>query len=238
VDTVPLFSKLEDLRASDAPTLVVDPEPEREPRSIVLLSGSFDPVTVAHVAVAEAAAATENADLTVFVYSVQTLPKAPGTPAALLHEADRLESLRRLVSQRSRSVVGLCSHGLLAEQVEAAATRFPSARLAVAVGSDKLLQLLDPAWYDDRDAVLKRMLGRASLLYALRAGDEAAVEEALRDPANMALAARITALPVPSEVADVSSRLVRELLANGEDPRDLVPKEVLPLLPQRRSGGS
>lgn len=233
MEPVPLFSKLEALRARDAPTLVVDPEPDREPRSVVLLSGSFDPVTVAHVVVADAAAAEANADLTVFVYSARTLPKAPGTPAPLLDEAGRLESLRRLVAGRPRTALGLCSHGLLAEQVEAAAGRFPQARLAVAVGSDKLLQVLDPVWYENRDTVLERMLAHASLLYSLRTGDEALLEEALAAADNAAFTERIKALAVPHEVADVSSRLVRELLANGEDPRDLVPEAVLSLLPQR-----
>jgi nicotinic acid mononucleotide adenylyltransferase len=238
VEPFPLFSTLEDLRGSDVPTLVVVPEPEREPRSVVLLSGSFDPVTVAHVVIADGAAADRNADLTLFVYSARTLPKDPGAPPPMLGEAERLESLRRLVATRARSAVGLCSHGLLAEQVEAAAKRFPQARLAVAMGSDKLLQILDPAWYDERDPVLALMLERASLLYALRSGDEAAVEDELRSPSNAAFLGRIQGLAVPRDVADVSSRLVRELLANGEDPRDLVPEAVLPVLPQRRSGGS
>ncbi|MFN2545686.1 MAG: hypothetical protein ABR600_14105 [Actinomycetota bacterium] len=231
-------SALQELRDADVPTLVVHPEVHGEPQVIVLLSGSFDPITVAHLAVADAAAATENAELVLLVYSARTLPKDPGAPEPLLDEEGRLESIRRLAVHRPRYAMGLCSHGLLAEQVAAVAARFPRARIAVAMGSDKLLQVLDPSWYEDRDAVLRGMFVHAELRYALRTGDDGAVEEALAHPSNAAFVARIRALAVPRDVADVSSRMIRELVANGEDPSDLVPEAIRSLLPQRGSGGS
>jgi nicotinic acid mononucleotide adenylyltransferase len=229
---------LDDLRSRAVPTLVVEPDPEHAPVSVVLLAGSFDPVTVAHVAIADAAAATVNADLVLFVYSVRTLPKDPAAPPPLMEEGDRLEALLRLVAARPRYALGLCSHGLLAEQVEAAATRFPGAGLTLAVGSDKLIQLLDPAWYEDPEAALTAMFARSHVHYALRAGDDEAVERALASVGERPWRDRIVPLAAPAEVAGVSSRTIRELFANGEDPRDLVPAEVLPMLPQRSSGGS
>ena len=46
---------LEELRQAERPRLVVVPEPKAEPASVALLAGSFDPLTVAHEAMAEAA---------------------------------------------------------------------------------------------------------------------------------------------------------------------------------------
>ena len=232
------LSVLEDLRTRDVPTLVVDPRPERTPSSVVLVAGSFDPVTVAHVGIADAAAAVVNADLVVLVYAARTLPKDPSAPPPLLDEGSRIEALRRLAAARARYALGLCSHGLLAEQVEAAVARFPGARISLAVGSDKLVQLLDPSWYEDRDAVLAQMLDRADVHFAVRAGDELAVTRALDSVRDAAWRDRIRRLAAPDDIAGVSSRVFRELFANGEDPRDLVPPEVLPMLPQPPSGGS
>ena len=50
-----------------------------------------------------------------------------------------------------------------------------AAALSVIVGSDKLLQLFDPRWYENRDAVIATLLDRAHVRYGLRAGDEEAV---------------------------------------------------------------
>src|SRR5205823_2390898 len=107
--------------------------------------------------------------------------------------------------------------GLLADQVEAAGDRFPSAELAVVIGSDKLLQLLDPSWYDDRDRVLDAMFHRASVSFVMRVGDETAVGEALALPGNDRWAGRIIRLPVSGEVAAVSSSEIRDLVRRGKD---------------------
>jgi nicotinate-nucleotide adenylyltransferase len=224
---------LEEVRASDLPTLVVRPEPARPPASVALLSGSFDPVTIAHDAMAEAA--RDRAELVVLVYSVRTLPKEEGTAAPLLAESRRLALLDRLCEGREGLAVGVASHGLLAEQVEAAARRFPEAALSIVVGSDKLPQLFDRRWYDDRDATLDAMLARARVLFAVRAGDEervraAAVPERWRG--------RIEPLAVPSELTAISSSDVRMRLRAGEDIAGVVPEAVRPLLLQFLRGGS
>src|SRR5207302_5234941 len=79
---------VEHLRRSARPSLVAWPEPWPAPASVALLPGSFDPVTVAHAAMARAA--EERAELVVLVYSARTLPKEgrPGPP--LLREPERL----------------------------------------------------------------------------------------------------------------------------------------------------
>jgi len=170
---------LEELRHAERPRLIVVPEPDTEPASVALLAGSFDPLTVAHEAMAESA--SHGVDLVVLVYSVRTLPKEGEGSPPLLGQEERLAALERFTHERGALAVGLCSHGLIAEQVDAATSRFPNAALAVVLGSDKLLQLLDHRWYEDRDAVLDPMFSRARVLYALRAGDEDALEGALRE---------------------------------------------------------
>lgn len=199
--------------------MLVEPDPGG-PRRVALLPGSFDPITVAHASLAEAA--REWADAVVLVYSVRTVPKDVDAEPPLLSEGERIEALRKFCATQG-AVLGLCSHGLLVDQVRAAAARFPGAELALVVGSDKVLQLLDSGWYEDRDAALEDLFGPAVVWYAIRAGDAEAVAGALADPSNERWRARFRQIDVPPDVAALSSRLVRALLRRGRDVSPLLP---------------
>jgi nicotinic acid mononucleotide adenylyltransferase len=231
---------LERMRAAEAPAMEpVTGRPPAPPRSVALLSGSFDPVTVGHVALADAALATS--EVGVFVYSVRTLPKEGPSAghAALLSESDRLRALIRVCERDVRFATAVCSRGLLADQVEAAAVAFPNAALSVIVGSDKLLQLFDPRWYEDRDAVIATLLDLAHVRYGLRAGDEEAVRALLGRADVRPWLERLDPLDVPPDVTAISSRRVRELIRAGADVTGLVPPEVRPILSAAaQAGGS
>jgi nicotinamide-nucleotide adenylyltransferase len=226
--------------------LLPDPcPPATRPAVVGLLSGSFDPPTVAHQALARGLVGI-GCDLVLFVWSVRTLPKesAPGGDPSppLLDVAARLECLAALSEGPEYPEgclglgVALSSHGLIAEQAEAAARRFPGARLVAGMGSDKVLQLLDPRWYEDRPAALDHLSGLATIAYAARAGEEEMVDVILADPANARWRHAFGQLDCDPAVAAVSSREVRRRLRAGEDVSGLVPPEVLPFL--RRHAGA
>ncbi len=220
---VPSDSDLGVLRAATTPTLLVEPDPGR-PGRVALLPGSFDPITVAHAALAEAG--SEWADLVVLVYSVRTVPKEVDSEPPLLSEPERVEALKDFCAARPGAAVGLCSHGLLVEEVRAAADRFPGAELALVVGSDKVLQLFDPAWYQDRDAVLEDLFRRATVLYAVREGEAEGLNTALADPAHARWRHRLRQIDVAPEAAAVSSGLVRARLRRGQDVSHVLPPGV------------
>jgi nicotinamide-nucleotide adenylyltransferase len=196
--------------------------------SVGLVSGSFDPMTVAHAALAEAL----QTEVTLLVYSPATLPKERGPGGEphppLLDEADRLASMRAWSVGHPGAAVAVCSHGLLADQAEAAAAAFPEARLRFGMGSDKVLQLFDPRWYGDRDADLGRLFTRAEVFYSVRPGDERRVEECLAD--NPRWRERFRRLQLPGDLAWLSSRAVRESIRRGRDVSALVPLEILPFV--------
>ena len=223
-----LSSLLEELRSAERPTLLVLGEPPPRPGTVALLSGSFDPPTVGHLALAEAVRA--EADLVLLVYSARTLPKEPGTPPPLLAEEARVEAMRALAGGRPWLRAALCSHGLLADQARAAADRFPGARLLLAMGSDKALQLLDPRWYEDRDRTLEELFALAEVRYGVRAGDEGRVEAALAEPGNARWRTRFRRVELAPGAALVSSRAVREDLREGRSVEGRVPPEVLRIL--------
>jgi nicotinic acid mononucleotide adenylyltransferase len=193
--------------------------------SVGLVAGSFDPMTVAHAALAEAL----GTDLTLLVWSPATLPKEAGPGGdpspPLLEPEDVLASLLAWCDPRAWARVAVCSHGLLADQVEAAAPSFPRSRLVLGMGSDKVLQLLDPRWYEDRDAVLGRLFDRAEVAAATRAGH--AMEVVL---AETRWSDRIRTVRLPAALAAISSRAVREAVRQGEDVAKAVPPEILPFV--------
>jgi nicotinamide-nucleotide adenylyltransferase len=224
-----VYERLDEFRRrADRPKLLV-PAATADPAIVALLSGSFDPITIAHAALADAAA--ERAELTLLVYSVRTLPKEGEGPLPLLSERDRLRSLEVFAESRPGILPALASHGLLVEQAEAARLRFPDARLLLVMGSDKAVQLLDPKWYADREKALARLFTHAEVLYADRAGQEGGVEKALDQPGNAEWRSKFERLAIRPEVAAVASRDIRERLARGEDVKHLVPPEVHSFIP-------
>lgn len=208
------------------------------PAAVGLLSGSFDPPTVAHLELARGLVRM-GCELVLLVWSVRTLPKERGSGGRhsppLLDTAGRLECLAALARASEEGLhlgVALSSHGLIAEQAEAAQRRFPGARLVTGMGSDKVLQLLDPRWYDDRATALDHLTGLATVAYSARAGEEEAVRAALAAPVNARWRSAFGELACDPGVAAVSSSEVRRRLRAGEDVSALVPPEVLALLPR------
>jgi nicotinic acid mononucleotide adenylyltransferase len=204
------------------------------PERVGLVSGSFDPMTLAHVALADALGVA--AELVLFLYSPGTLPKEPGPGGdpvpSLLDPRDRVASLLAYCRSRPSRGVALCSHGLYVDQAEAARKVFPGAEIVFGMGSDKVLQLVDPAWYGggerDRDASLGKLFSTARVAYAVRRGDEERLADALA-PATQ-WAERIEPLAIPSELTALSSRRVREEIARGGNVAQQLPAEVVPFM--------
>ena len=106
----------------------------------------------------------------------------------------------------------LFNRGLYVDQALAARTRWPDLdTLLFLVGYDKIVQIFDPRYYDDRDAALQKLFRLASFLVAPR--DDATADDfaaLLSRPENRPFAARVRSLPLPSAVAAVSSTGLRQ----------------------------
>ncbi|HVL90710.1 MAG TPA: hypothetical protein VM841_10805 [Actinomycetota bacterium] len=190
---------------------------------VALLPGSFNPPTSAHLLLAERALG-ERFDAVVFVLARETAGKRR---TGLLLE-DRLLSLRSIAPRGT--AVAVTSASLYCDQAEAAAAALPGAEISILVGSDKLEQIFDAAWYVDRDAALGRLFGAARLVVAPRGDGADAVTRLLEERGNGRWAGKVDVLPLHPAVGDLSSTRVRGLLTSGADPSGLMPAPVAELI--------
>ncbi len=211
-----LHDAIESLDPAAAPHAALvssEPAPAAE-RRIAILPGSFNPLHQGHVALAAAALATNAATEVWLALARVTVDKEHVTGALL---EDRLIALRHFVQDRPRYGVLLFNRGLYVDQALAARTHWPDLdTLLFLVGYDKIVQIFDPRYYDDRDSALQKLFGLASFLVAPR--DDAMVDDLatlLSRPENRPFAERVRSLPLPSAVAAVSSTGIRQHLGTA-----------------------
>ena len=213
-----LHDAIESLDFAAAPhAALVSSEPASDStaeRRIAILPGSFNPLHQGHVALAAAALAT-NAANEVWLGLARVTVDKEQIAGTLLE--DRLVALRHFVQDQPRYGVLLFNRGLYVDQALAAHARWPDLdTLLFLVGYDKIVQIFDPRYYDDRDAALRKLFGLASFLVAPR--DDATADDLaalLSRPENRPFAARVQSLPLPSAVAAVSSTGLRQDLGTA-----------------------
>lgn len=131
--------------------------------------GSFDPPTVAHLAVARAALAVPGVDEVCFALSEAALGKGLGAVSV----ADRATVLEAVAAGVPGLAVARTPARLVVEVAEALGAD------TVVLGADKWAQVRDPAWYGgseaERDAALARL---PRVLLAPRTGELAGPEVA------------------------------------------------------------
>ena len=164
--------------------------------------GSFNPPTIAHLAVADAArhqAGLERIDL---VLSVAALGKSPGEGPPV----DRRRAVLEAVAE-SRPWLGVVvTEARLIADIAAGYD-------AVVLGADKWAQVLDPGWYDGSAAARDEALARLPrVLVAPRAGDHPAGVELLDVPATLH---RVNASAIRSGHPDAATWALPEALASG-----------------------
>jgi nicotinic acid mononucleotide adenylyltransferase len=198
----------------------------RSRQRILLIPGSFNPLTWAHVALALNSWLTLNPmggerPMARYLWSgsISTIAKEQVERAAW---ADRLALLVTLSrSSVHHSGVILFNKGLYLDQARALRTMVhPESELVIVVGFDKIVQIFDQRFYEDRDAALHELFSLARILVAPR--DSAGKEElrALLDqPENRLFTDHVQFLeagPAPH-----SSSQVRAIAASSTEPEDL-----------------
>jgi nicotinate (nicotinamide) nucleotide adenylyltransferase len=188
-------------------------------RRLGVLSAAFNPITRAHVALAQSAAQHYQLHEVLFLLPITQ-------PHKLIHDAlidARLQMLTLALQGNPAYSIGLCTHGLFIDICRAVGAAYPpQTRLWIITGRDAAERIL--TWpYPEPDKVLGELFARAELLVANR-------EVAFRLPETpivRAHAGHVHHLPLPVEYSHVSATQIRDRLAKGEDVSELVPPSVL-----------
>jgi nicotinic acid mononucleotide adenylyltransferase len=247
-----LLNQLHPQAASQALMVPGSPVPRG---NIIVFTGSFNPPTIAHLALLKQAQMfacelqTQHGYQPFHLYaafSKRTVDKE-GVERPLL--LDRVMLLQTLLHRRLPQVgMLLFNRGLYVEQAEAIHASFPHVRrIYFLMGFDKVEQIFDPRYYADRDAALEALFRQAELCVAPRSvaheGGQGlapkhaptaplSLPELLDQPQNQRFARFIHALPFDPLYKDISSTHIRQ---NGAvDTRD-VPQEVRQFMRETRA---
>ncbi len=213
---------------------IVYPEQTTSPRRVGILCGSFNPLTLAHTELAERAQKTFCLDTVIFTLAKVTVDKEQVTGMSL---EDRLLLLALYAQRQGQMAVALVNRGLYFEQAQAFRTLFGTeAELYFLIGMDKLLQIFDPRYYQDRDTALHQLFAIASLVVANRGSmDEASFAQLLDRPENRPFRSYVHFFTLPAAVTDLSATALRAALAAGQPIDSQVPPETMTFLAETRA---
>lgn len=203
-------------------------------RRVGILCGSFNPLTLAHTELAAQARTAFQLDWVFFTVAKVTVDKEQVTGLGL---DDRLLLLTLYAQRHDNTGVALVNRGLYFEQAQAFRSLIGAgAELSFIVGMDKLVQILDPRYYQDRDAALRQLFALASLIVANRGGmNREEFTRLLDQPENRPYHASIHFLPLAATVTDLSATAIRNALARGETVREQVPVETAVFVAETRA---
>ena len=181
------------------------------PSRLGILSGAFNPPTVAHLALAEAALASTEVDEVVFV-----LPRSlPHKDFAGASPGQRLDMLVAACTDPAFSVAET-DGGLFVEIAgECRAVYGDAVRLRFLCGRDAAERIVN--WDYGHPAAFERMLTRFDLLVAARCGEYEPPPEFRNS---------IRPLALPADFNDVSGSEIRARIARGEPWEQFVPAEI------------
>jgi len=213
-------------------------DPDSSPRAIVLdrfqslphgrvgiLSGAFNPPTLAHIELARCAKDRFQLDHVLFTLSRITIDKEKIEGLSL---EDRMLLMRLTAGELGWASVTAVNKGLYFEQARAFRSLLGNrARIFFVVGMDKVIQIFDPRYYQDRDKALKGLFTEVQLIAANRGplgGNE--LNEFLSKKENQVYEDQVYPLTLSEGLKDLTSTELRTRIAKGESVQDLLPEVV------------
>lgn len=193
-------------------------------RRLGIFSGSFNPLTVAHIEMIEAAQKKYNLDEVLLILAKANVDKG----VFGLSLADRLLMLKEYTANRKDFSVAACSHGKFIEKIEALMAAYPpGTHFSFIVGYDTFIRLFDPKYYTDLHSALEVLFNQCCFIVANRQDyDVDAVKRMMADPDYHRYAEGIDLIELPDFYAEISSTDIRSQIQGGNSVDHLVPSEV------------
>ena len=210
---------------SSPKAVIVDPSQNLAPGRIGILCGAFNPPTLAHVELAQCAKDRFQLDHVLFTLSRITIDKEK---VEGLSQEDRMLLLSLIAGELGWASVAAVNKGLYFEQARAFRSLFGNkARLFFVVGMDKVMQIFDPRYYQDKEKALKGLFTEVHLIAASRGPwDEKELKEFLSRKENQVYENRVYPLSLPEGLKDLTSTDLRTRIAKGESVQDQLPEVI------------
>jgi len=228
-------AELDQLEPEAEPRALIVPGSPRPRGTVAVFTGSFNPPTIAHLALLKNAyhyLHTQAGQVQVYAAFTKHTVDKENVERPLL--VDKVYLLHVILKHRLPHIgIILFNRGLYVEQAEAIRASFPSVkRLFFVIGYDKIVQIFDPHYYTDRDSALTELFKQADLLVAPRGnGGEREIEELIHQEQNERFAQHVHILPFDPRYRDISSTAVRQGRASAAH---AIPREVLQFIRETR----
>lgn len=194
-------------------------------KKLGIFSGSFNPLTVAHIKMIEEAQACFQLDELLLLLAKANVDKGVfGLPLAA-----RLLMLKRYaesqLGQSHNMSIGTSSHGRYIDKVTALRAVFPpETEFHFIVGYDTFIRIFDAKYYTDFHADLQCLFCACRFIVANRAeADIETIETFMAQPEVRLYAPYVSAIVLPDAYVDISSTAVRQRLEQGKPIEHLVP---------------
>jgi len=200
--------------------------PPQTPGRLGVLGGAYNPITLAHLAIADTVVSTFGIHEVLFV-----LPQVP--PHKTIFGASleqRLEMMCLAVEERPYATVGLSTHGLFLDMYQGLLGVYGChTEVFFLTGRDAAERIL--TWpYDDAEVALRQMLTAFQLIVCDREGPFHLPDDPLLAPYRQ----RIHCCTLPPGFDHVSATAVRQLCHLGLSLDDLVAKAVALYISEHR----
>ena len=217
---------LDELDPQARPQVYLVPGSPAPQGDIIVFPGSFNPPTTAHLAMLQQARQFGHAPGEMRVYaamSKRTTDKETVERPLLVDRILLLDTV--LHNYVPHTGILLFNRGLYVEQAEAIRSQYPEVKqLFFLLGFDKIVQIFDARYYENRDRALRELFTLAQILVAPRAGAGVAELTALlAQPENAPFAGNVHSLPLDATFRNISSSRIRQSVAVHEQD---VPPEV------------
>ncbi len=193
-----------------------------------IFSGSFNPITIAHIKMFEEAQVRFQLDEMLLLLAKANVDKDEcGMPLA-----GRILTLKGFAEEGNNVSIGISSHGRYIDKISALKAVYPeNTEYHFIVGYDTLVRIFDPKYYTEINNELRDLFSQCRFIVANRENvNTETIKEFLDTPMVQPYSSYISCLKLPDFYADVSSTKVRKRLDQGESISHLVPAVVEDIL--------
>jgi len=221
-------------RSRESAILLIQKAPKgikREGR-LGIFPASFNPPTLAHLALIKAAMKQGRLDEILILLDIQAMDKEPVGAAF----EDRLAMLKKAFGRDPKVSIGLSNRGRFLEKIKPLRKYYPAPiSFFFIVGFDTILRVMDKKYYRNRKRSLDGLFKESRFLVASRDQfEETAFEMLFRKRENKKYRERASFFTLHPQISSLSSTLVREKIGKGQSVGQFVPASILQFIKKKK----